>query len=124
MTKPISASDTLRLSEVARLLQVGDTTLKRWTEEGRIPYERTLGGHRRFRREDVMRLRAQLTGEAPTPTEPADSPDSRRWLDVPGDPTEPTTLMGRLMILRSETRDWAETCDQLCSSLLTEIGER
>ncbi len=117
-------SDMLRLSEAARLLQVGDTTLKRWTEEGRIPFERTLGGHRRFRRDDVMRLRGQLMGEKPAPAEPVDSPDSRRWLDVPGDPTEPTALMGRLLLLRAESRDWAETCDRLCSGLLTEIGER
>jgi excisionase family DNA binding protein len=124
MTKPNSRSDMLRLSEAARLLQVGDTTLKRWTEEGRISFERTLGGHRRFRRDDVMRLRSQLMGEKPAVEEPVDSPDSRRWLDVPGDPTEPTALMGRLMLLRSESRDWAETCDRLCSGLLTEIGER
>jgi len=124
MTKPTNSSDMLRLSEAARLLQVGDTTLKRWTEEGRITYERTLGGHRRFRRDDVLRLRGHLMGERPVAEEPADSPDSRRWLDVPGDPTEPTAMTGRLMLLRSESRDWAETCDRLCSGLLTEIGER
>jgi len=124
MTTPILDSDLLRLSEAARLLSVGDTTLKRWTEEGRIPCERTLGGHRRFRREEVSRLRSQLLGEKPAPAAPAQESDSRAWLDVPGDPTEPTALLGRLMLLRSQSRDWAEAGDRLCAGLLTEIGER
>jgi MerR family transcriptional regulator, light-induced transcriptional regulator len=124
MGKAPNRSEMLRLSEAARILEVGDTTLKRWTEDGRLPSERTLGGHRRFRRDEVMRLRSQLSGEKPTNGSEADSPDSRRWLDVPGDPTEPSAMMGRLMLLRSESRDWAETCDRLCSGLLAEIGER
>jgi excisionase family DNA binding protein len=115
----------LRLSEAARLLSIGDTTLKRWTEEGRIPCERTLGGHRRFRVDDVQRLRSQLLGEAPpsAPKPPEDPADSRQWLDAP-DPAEPTALLGRLMILRSQSQNWAEAGDRLCSGLLSEIGER
>jgi excisionase family DNA binding protein len=115
----------LRLSEAARLLSIGDTTLKRWTEEGRIPCERTLGGHRRFRVDDVQRLRSQLLGEAPPATSkpPEDPADSRQWLDAP-DPAEPTALLGRLMILRSQSQNWAEAGDRLCSGLLSEIGER
>lgn len=122
-------SESLRLSEAARLLAVGDTTLKRWTEEGRIPCERTAGGHRRFRRDDVLKFRSSLLGERPeaTPVVPAqqvEESDSRRWLDVPGDPTEPTALTGRLLLLRSQARDWAEAGDLLCAGLLQEIGDR
>jgi excisionase family DNA binding protein len=124
MGKATNRSEMLRLSEAARLLEVGDTTLKRWTEDGRLSYERTLGGHRRFRRDEVMRLRSELSGERPADGDASASPDSRRWLDVPGDPTEPTAMTGRLMLLRSEARDWAETCDRLCSGLLAEIGQR
>ena len=124
MTAPILDADLLRLSEAASLLSVGDTTLKRWTEEGRIPCERTLGGHRRFRRQEVLRLRSQLLGERPAPAPVTAPTDSREWLDVPGDPTEPTALLGRLMLLRSQSRNWAEAGDRLCAGLLTEIGER
>ena len=121
-------SESLRLSEAARLLAVGDTTLKRWTEEGRIPCERTAGGHRRFRRDEVLKFRSSLLGERPEPPAVAavsvEESDSRRWLDVPGDPTEPTALTGRLLLLRSQARDWAEAGDLLCAGLLQEIGDR
>ena len=121
--------ESLRLSEAARVLAIGDTTLKRWTEEGRIPCERTAGGHRRFRRDDVLKFRASLLGERPElppapPTPAVEESDSRRWLDVPGDPTEPTALTGRLLLLRSQARDWAEAGDLLCAGLLQEIGDR
>lgn len=124
MGRPPSAPDTIRLAEASRLLAVGDTTLKRWTEEGRISCERTLGGHRRFRRSEVERLRASLLGLRPADSPPVASPtDTREWLDEP-DPTDPTAVLSRLLLLRSRSRDWAEAGDRLCSGLLSEIGER
>ena len=38
------------------MLGVSSTTIKRWAAEGRLPYVRTAGGHRRFSRVDVERL--------------------------------------------------------------------
>jgi excisionase family DNA binding protein len=38
----------LRTSEVAVRLQVSPKTVARWAKEGRLPYQATLGGHRRF----------------------------------------------------------------------------
>jgi excisionase family DNA binding protein len=116
--------DTLRLSEAARLLSIGDTTLKRWTEEGRIPCLRTAGGHRRFRREEVVKFRSSLLGEHEEAPPPPRDGDPRRWLDVHGDPSEPTALLGRLLLLRADSRDWAEAGDLLCAGLLQEIGDR
>ena len=115
----------MRLADVARHLGIGDTTLKRWADEGRIRCERTLGGHRRFPRVEVLRVKARLGGaDAFAPGGPPGPSDSRLWLDVPGDPFEPTALTGRLLLLRADARDWAEAGDRLCAGLLAEIGER
>ena len=122
---PSNDTDLLRLADAATLLGVGDTTLKRWTEENRIPCERTLGGHRRFRRADVVRLKAQLAGTPPpTETTRPDGSDTRSWLDDVPDPAEPGLVVARIVTLRARCRDWAEAGDQLCSGILTEIGER
>jgi excisionase family DNA binding protein len=37
----------------ARILHVSPKTINRWANEGRIPCIITLGGHRRFRRQDI-----------------------------------------------------------------------
>jgi excisionase family DNA binding protein len=45
--------DWLNLSEAAELLGVHPSTIRAWTDRGELPYQRTPGGHRRFRRADV-----------------------------------------------------------------------
>jgi excisionase family DNA binding protein len=46
-------SDYVTPGEAARALHVSPKTINRWANEGRIPCIVTLGGHRRFRREDI-----------------------------------------------------------------------
>jgi excisionase family DNA binding protein len=48
-------------SDVARLLEVAPGTIGRWATEGKLPYAMTLGGRRRFRRDDVLHLVKRLT---------------------------------------------------------------
>lgn len=43
----------LTLSEAAARLNVHSTTLRRWADEGQIPFMLTPGGHRRFAESDV-----------------------------------------------------------------------
>ncbi|MGI8495389.1 MAG: B12-binding domain-containing protein [Pyrinomonadaceae bacterium] len=50
----------LTTKEVARLCKVSDATVKRWEEAGQIKSERTSGGHRRFRAEEVARFQRNL----------------------------------------------------------------
>ena len=50
------AKKRLTTSEVAQLIGVGEATVKRWAEKRVIHSERTVGGHRRFRFEDVARF--------------------------------------------------------------------
>ena len=40
----------------ARIFGVGPTTIPRWADQGRLPYTRTVGGHRRFKRSTVEAL--------------------------------------------------------------------
>jgi excisionase family DNA binding protein len=47
-------------SEVARLIEVAPVTIGRWASEGKLPYAMTLGGRRRFRRDDVLHLVERL----------------------------------------------------------------
>ncbi len=50
---------TLTTKEVARLCRVSDATVKRWEESGLILSERTNGGHRRFRVDEVCRFQSE-----------------------------------------------------------------
>ena len=40
-------------SDLADLFGVNPKTVIRWADEGKLPYFRTPGGHRRYRAEDV-----------------------------------------------------------------------
>ena len=43
-------------AEVAQLFRVDPKTVTRWADAGKITAVRTLGGHRRYQREQVMAL--------------------------------------------------------------------
>lgn len=51
-----SASDWLSLAEASRLLGVSGATLRRWSDDGRVPVFTTPGGHRRFSRRTLQHL--------------------------------------------------------------------
>ena len=55
--------DLITTRAAASLLGVGTTSVKRWADEGTLPCVKTAGGHRRFRRSDVMALLRR--GDAP-----------------------------------------------------------
>jgi len=49
--------------EVADVLQVSPKTVTRWAKEGRLPFMRTLGGHRRYPAHAIYKLRKELSEE-------------------------------------------------------------
>lgn len=49
----------LTTKEVARLCRVSDATVKRWQQSGLLQSERTSGGHRRFRPEEIARFQRE-----------------------------------------------------------------
>jgi excisionase family DNA binding protein len=46
-------NEWLSLSQVAEVLGVHPSTVRNWADQGRIPFHRTQGGHRRFRRSEI-----------------------------------------------------------------------
>lgn len=53
----------LSVGGAAELLYVSPKTVSRWALEGKLPYTRTLGGHRRFNRAQIEELVASLRVE-------------------------------------------------------------
>lgn len=47
-------------TEAGELLAVSPKTITRWAQEGKLPYLRTIGGHRRFAESTIRALRDRL----------------------------------------------------------------
>ncbi len=63
VTTPIDIHDTERLltpGEVAGLFRVDPKTVTRWAKAGKLTSIRTLGGHRRYRENEVKSLLAGI----------------------------------------------------------------
>lgn len=56
----------LLAAEVGRLLHVSAKTVTRWAKDGKLPYSRTLGGHRRFPQGVIHELAGRLASESVT----------------------------------------------------------
>jgi predicted site-specific integrase-resolvase len=53
----------LHTSAVAAILQVSPKTISRWANQGLLPCQRTLGGHRRYPEPAIHELAASLHQE-------------------------------------------------------------
>jgi excisionase family DNA binding protein len=54
------AATFLRSAQVAAILQVSPKTVARWAQQGLLPCQRTLGGHRRYPEPAIRELAASL----------------------------------------------------------------
>ena len=62
-TRPVpDAESFLHTSHVADILHVSPRTIARWAKD-RLPYQRTLGGHRRYPEPAIRELAASLVQE-------------------------------------------------------------
>ena len=50
---PSSEPDWLTLGQAAKFLGVAQSTIRKWSDQGRVPAFYTPGGHRRYRRRDL-----------------------------------------------------------------------
>ena len=55
--------DYLHTSAVAAILQVSPKTISHWAQQGLLPYQRTLGGHRRYPEPAIRELATSLHQE-------------------------------------------------------------
>jgi excisionase family DNA binding protein len=107
----------LTSTEAARLAAVTPSTIKRWADQGLLPYTRTAGGHRRFERFTLERvLRAQRAPDAL-----GDSP-AAAWVRclVQGRRHELDSL---LLEARERLGAWFRVADELTLALV-ELGEQ
>jgi excisionase family DNA binding protein len=56
----------LHTAEVADILHVSPKTVSRWAKEGKLPFLKTLGGHRRYPEAEIRKLVEGLREEATT----------------------------------------------------------
>jgi excisionase family DNA binding protein len=61
--KDTEAPTYLRPAEVADLLSVSPKTVSRWAKEGKLPFMKTLGGHRRYPEAEIRELVDDLRQE-------------------------------------------------------------
>lgn len=54
----------LRTADVARVLHVSTKTVSRWANDKKLPYMRTLGGHRRYPAQEIRQLADGLVGKS------------------------------------------------------------
>jgi MerR family transcriptional regulator, light-induced transcriptional regulator len=99
--------------EAARRLGVAPATIQRWVDNGVLHAERTPGGHRRIY---VTELRRLIAASRPAEL----SGPLAAWFDVlmTGDPVK---VKAALLASRRKTGSWAETADEVASTL-AEIG--
>src|SRR6202051_4527261 len=50
---PTSEPDWLTLGQAAKFLGVAQSTIRKWSDQGRVPAFYTPGGHRRYKRHDL-----------------------------------------------------------------------
>jgi excisionase family DNA binding protein len=108
--------DLLTSAEAAKLLGVGTTAIKRWSDSQVLPCIKTGGGHRRFRRSDVERL---MMGAGAT----ADGAEWDDWVAALVGQADPHALQARLYGLRAREGAWHRVMQKL-GGLVGALGDR
>jgi excisionase family DNA binding protein len=120
--------DVITLPAAARLLGVGPTTLKRWSDQGRIPHTRTPGGHRRFLRSVILDFRALVDPRAGVGQTPGHLSlrmgEPREWVDRAHTLADADRMEAALLALRAGYASWGETADAVLREFLDPLDER
>jgi len=74
-------------SEAAELLNVSPVTLRQWSQKGRIPFQITPGGHRRYKKSELYSFAKIMGMELSDPSAPAQTGF------VPGKPLQSLSIL-------------------------------
>jgi excisionase family DNA binding protein len=82
---PASEPDWLTLGQAAKYLGVAQSTIRKWSDQGRVPAFYTPGGHRRYRRSDLDTFLERSGPAGRTPAGPSvlivdDDPGTRAFV--------------------------------------------
>jgi excisionase family DNA binding protein len=95
------------------MLGVSATTIKRWSDDGRLPFRRTVGGHRRFR---VSAVQHFLNQQGDSTDELQDAREWLHWLQE----KDVHLICDKVLQLRETRGDWFAASDFL-SQVTVEI---
>jgi len=115
--------DVITLPMAARLLGVGPTTLKRWSDQGRLPHTRTPGGHRRFLRSVVLDFRTLVDPRAGAAATLAGHLTLRlghpsEWVDRAHTLADPDRMEAALLALRAGCASWGAAADAVLAEFV------
>ena len=112
----VRSGTLLTTTEAAEAAAVAPSTIKRWADQGVLPFLRTAGGHRRFERVAIE----QLLREQSVSGSPGD-PIAVAWVNclVDGRRHE---IEGRLLEARARLGSWWRVADEL-GVALCEMGK-
>ena len=82
---PSGEPDWLTLGQAAKYLGVAQSTIRKWSDQGRVPAFYTPGGHRRYRRGDLdnfLERSGPSGGSGPTVLIVDDDPKLREYIRV------------------------------------------
>lgn len=101
-----------------QILGVGSTTIKRWADENKLPALKTVGGHRRFRLEDVESLLQHSVPPAPEALVNADT-----WFEILDAHRDVQEVRDAIFQLHKRFESWYRVADFL-GEVLANIGAR
>ena len=109
-------TDWISTKKVMSLLGVGSTTIKRWADNGTLANTRTVGGHRRFRRDAVERFLRQQSATAKDST-------IDEWIKMLTEESDVMRIRAEIYKLLHQRSDWYRTAKFL-DNVMREIWSR
>ncbi|MFN3384963.1 MAG: MerR family transcriptional regulator [Candidatus Thermochlorobacter sp.] len=91
--------------ELSELCAVGETTVKRWSNMGLIKHHKTLGGHRKFKLEDVLEFISKNNIEIP--------PAQLERLNLEKNYAESIDISSEILLVRGDVESLANKLTEL-----------